>query len=74
MVACSGDEAEWLDACASGQPDQAHAGTSSMRSKELEGLSSDSDVLPVPKFVNAEGESSSMTSIAFRGLHDEHLS
>ncbi|CAL5228170.1 g11251 [Coccomyxa viridis] len=56
----SGDEAEWLDACAGGQPDEAQAASSqpsqsSMRSKELEGLSGDSDVLPVPKFVNAEG-------------------
>ena len=67
MVACSGDEAEWLDACARGQPDQAQAGPSqssqsSMRSKELEGLSADSDILPVPVFVNAEGGSLSVTS------------
>ncbi len=68
-AARSGDEAEWLDACARGQPDEAQAGSgqpsqSSMRSKELEGLSSDSDVLPVPKFVNAEGASQSVTSQA----------
>ena len=61
-AARSCDEAEWLDACARGQSDQAQAGSSqpsqsSMRSKELEGLSGDSDVLPVPKFVNAEGGS-----------------
>ena len=64
-VACSGDEAEWLDSCAKEQPDQARAGVggagssqstqSSMRSQELEGLSSTSDVLSVPKFVNLEG-------------------
>ena len=67
-VACSGDEAERLDSCARGQLDQAHAtagdagssqfSQSSMRSKELEGLSGDSDVLAVPKFVDVEGASS----------------
>ena len=64
---CSGDEAEWLDATAKGQPDQdstnignsgANQGSqSSARAKELEGLTSDSDVLTVPKFVDAEGAS-----------------
>lgn len=76
-VACSGDEAEWLDACAGGQPDEAQAASSqpsqsSMRSKELEGLSGDSDVLPVPKFVNAEGGSLALTPDAFRRLIRVH--
>ena len=66
-MSCSGDEAEWLDAVAQGVPDQAGAGTgsskashangSSMRAKELEGLSGDSDVLLVPKLETADGES-----------------
>ena len=68
-VSCSGDEAEWLDArWPREMPDQAGAGTgsskashangSSMRAKELEGLSGDSDVLLVPKLETADGEES----------------
>ena len=65
-VSCSGDEAEWLDAVAQGMPDQAgartnsnkasHANGSSVRAKELEGLTGDSDVLLVPKLETADGE------------------
>ena len=60
-VSRSGDEAEWLDTAAQGVPDQAgartsHANGSSVRAKELEGLSGDSDVLPVPKLETADGE------------------
>lgn len=69
LVTCSGDEAQWLDACVRGEPDQAQPwlsqpSQSSMRSKELEGLSADSDVLPVPVFVDAEGGSSLMDIIS----------
>ena len=63
----SGDEAEWLDTMAQGMPDQADTGTgssrasqangSSVRAKELEGLSGDSDVLMVPKLETGDGES-----------------
>ena len=53
----SGDEAEWLDAAASGQitEEDSAAAQPSGRSAELQGLSGESDVLPVPRFVAAEG-------------------
>ena len=68
-MSCSGDEAEWLDAAAQGMPDQAgartnskaasHVNGSSVRAKELEGLTGDSDVLMVPKLETADGEPTS---------------
>ncbi len=64
-AADSGDEAEWLDAAAAGSLVSGEGGANSgkaqrsaqqnVRSVEMQGLSSDSDVLPVPRFVNAEG-------------------
>ncbi len=54
----SGDEAEWLDAAASGQLTTEEGSTTAQpngRAVELQGLSGDSDVLPVPRFVAAEG-------------------
>ena len=62
----SGDEAEWLDAAAAGQlPGGAAASGGgadapararlAARTAELQGLSGDSDVLAVPRFVDAEG-------------------
>ena len=61
----SGDESEWLDAAATGSVagdesaatsgDSKRSAQQSVRSMEMQGLSSDSDVLPVPRFVNAEG-------------------
>ena len=72
-VSRSGDEAEWLDAAAQGVPDPAgartnsnaasHANGSSVRAKELEGLSGDSDVLMVPKLETADGEPTSSFNI-----------
>ena len=68
-MSCSGDEAEWLDAAAQGMPDQdgtrtgsdkaSQANGRSVRAKELEGLSGDSDVLLVPKLETADGEPTS---------------
>lgn len=51
----SGDEAEWLDAAADGSAaagaaDAPAEAERSARSVELQGLSADSDVLPVPRF------------------------
>ena len=64
-MACSGDEADWLESAAKGQPSEAaarigegssgHVSQSSARAKEMEGLTGESDVLLVPKFVDAEG-------------------
>lgn len=64
----SGDESDWLDAAAAGAA--AAAGDESgarlgeaqqsaaqrARRAEMEGLSGESEVLPVPRFINAEGE------------------
>jgi hypothetical protein len=64
-LACSGDEADWLESAAKGRPHEAaacegedtssHVNKSSARAKEMEGLTGESDVLLVPKIVDAEG-------------------
>lgn len=64
-MACSGDEADWLESAAKGQPIEAaartgegssgHVSHSSVRAKEMEGLTGESDVLLVPRFVDTDG-------------------
>ncbi len=45
----------------SGEPQQQSAAQSA-RKMELEGISGDSEVLPVPRFLNAEGETSAFST------------
>ncbi|BDA46600.1 Tetratricopeptide repeat protein 27 [Coccomyxa sp. Obi] len=67
----SGDESDWLDAAAagaaaggeSGASDAQHSAAQSARKMELEGISGDSEVLPVPRFINAEGDEESSASL-----------